>query len=207
VPTVGLSFDWSNPCQEGHVTRYLDGMLEEMSDVSVNRSDGTPVAEGWLDFIHGGGDAPLFVFSSSSGFAKEMLGVRSRVKQRSPGMSGSDCLDHGRDVCTSETTYDARWSGDPLVVTRTGTCDHDEVSGERRTTVRYPRVQEWIWRVSSQWRGLPQPTAAAGSGRHAHARTIGPLAATVRNTNGAPLRTRASRASRSCPSGSPSLCC
>jgi hypothetical protein len=62
VPTVGLSFDWSNPCQEGHVTRYLDGMLEEMSDVGVNRSDGTPVAEGWLDFIHGGGDAPLFVF-------------------------------------------------------------------------------------------------------------------------------------------------
>jgi len=52
VPTVGLSFDWSNPCQEGHVTRYLDGMLEEMSDVGVNRSDGTPVAEGWLDFIH-----------------------------------------------------------------------------------------------------------------------------------------------------------
>jgi len=91
VPTVGLSFDWSNPCQEGHVTRYLDGMLEEMSDVGVNRSDGTPVAEGWLDFIHGGGDAPLFFFGSSSGFAKEMLGVRSRVKQRSPGMSGSDC--------------------------------------------------------------------------------------------------------------------
>ena len=30
-------------------------------------------------------------FGSSSGFAKEMLGVRSRVKQRSPGMSGSDC--------------------------------------------------------------------------------------------------------------------
>src|SRR5205807_6670155 len=26
VLTVGLSFDWSNPCQEGHVTRYLDGM-------------------------------------------------------------------------------------------------------------------------------------------------------------------------------------
>jgi hypothetical protein len=24
--------------------------------------------------------------------------------------------DHSRDVCTSETTYDARWSGDPLVV-------------------------------------------------------------------------------------------
>src|SRR5258708_35356701 len=62
-----------------------------MSDVGVNRADGTPVAEGWLDFIHGGGDAPLFFFGSCSGFAKEMLGVRSRVKQRSPGMSGSDC--------------------------------------------------------------------------------------------------------------------
>jgi len=75
VPTVGLSFDWSNPCQEGHVTRYLDGMLEEMSDVGVNRSDGTPVAEGWLDFIHGGGDAPLFVCLFFSGLAN-LAGVR-----------------------------------------------------------------------------------------------------------------------------------
>ena len=26
----------ANPCQEGHQTKYLDGLLEEMADVMVN---------------------------------------------------------------------------------------------------------------------------------------------------------------------------
>ncbi len=90
VPTVGLSFDWSNPCQEGHVTRYLDGMLEEMSDVGVNRSDGTPVAEGWLDFIHGGGDAPLFVFWLFLRLREGDAWRKVKGQATIPGMSGSD---------------------------------------------------------------------------------------------------------------------
>ena len=116
VPTVGLSFDWSNPCQEGHVTRYLDGMLEEMSDVGVNRSDGTPVAEGWLDFIHGGGDAPLFVIWLFLRLREGDAWRKVKGQATIPRHVWERLSDHSRDVCTSETTYDARWSGDPLVV-------------------------------------------------------------------------------------------
>jgi hypothetical protein len=57
-----LRIDWSNPCQEGHCTTCLDGDLESLSDISVRNLDGVIVAEGWMDFIHGGGDEPLFVF-------------------------------------------------------------------------------------------------------------------------------------------------
>jgi len=46
--------------------------------------------DGWTSSMVAATPHSLF-FGSSSGFAKEMLGVRSRVKQRSPGMSGSDC--------------------------------------------------------------------------------------------------------------------
>ena len=91
VPTVGLSFDWSNPCQEGHVKRYLDGMLEEMSaSASTGPTERQSPRDGWTSSMVAATPHSLF-FGSSSGFAKEMLGVRSRVKQRSPGMSGSDC--------------------------------------------------------------------------------------------------------------------
>ena len=57
-----LTVDWSNPCQEGHCTEALGGILEEMSDVAVRDRDGKLVAEGWIDFVHGGGDLPLHVF-------------------------------------------------------------------------------------------------------------------------------------------------
>ena len=111
VPTVGFSFDWSNPCQEGHVTRYLDGMLEEMSDVGVNRADARPVAEGWLDFIHGGGDAPLFVFWLFLRLRDGDAWRKVKGQATIPRHVWERLSDHSRDVCTSETTYDARWSG------------------------------------------------------------------------------------------------
>src|ERR1019366_2858961 len=58
-----LTIDWANPSQEGHCTDFLGGSLESMSDVVVRRSDGKTVADGWIDFVHGGGDhLPLFVF-------------------------------------------------------------------------------------------------------------------------------------------------
>ncbi len=51
VSTEGFSFDWSNPCQEGHRTEFLDGHLEEMSDVRVIDRIGRPQAQGWIDFV------------------------------------------------------------------------------------------------------------------------------------------------------------
>ncbi len=58
----GLVLDSSHPCQEGHWTEYLDGWLEEMSDVVVRDGHGEALAEGWLDFIHTAADNRLVVF-------------------------------------------------------------------------------------------------------------------------------------------------
>ena len=60
--TEALSIDWSNPCEEGHCTRFLDGILESMSDVVVIDSHGRMIAEGWFDFVHGGNELPLHIF-------------------------------------------------------------------------------------------------------------------------------------------------
>src|SRR5262249_41047189 len=62
VLSSDLTIDWSDACQEGHCTRFLDGNLEELSDIAVVTSDGETVAAGWLDFVHGGESFPLFVF-------------------------------------------------------------------------------------------------------------------------------------------------
>jgi hypothetical protein len=59
---LGLKIDWSDACGEGHCTRYLDGNLEALSGLAVVASTGEAVAEGWLDFVHGGDGYPLFVF-------------------------------------------------------------------------------------------------------------------------------------------------
>src|SRR5436853_7585831 len=101
-------------------------MLEEMSDVGVNRSDGTPVAEEWLDFIHGGGDAPLVVFWLFLRLREGDAWRKVKGQATIPRHVWERLSDHSRDVCTSETTYDARWSGDPGAV-RAQTVGDDEL--------------------------------------------------------------------------------
>lgn len=113
-----LTIDWSNPCQEGHCTEILGGRLESMSDVRVRRSDGTVVAEGWIDFVHGGDDLPLFVFwllldviddTGRSLDAKEDPAIPPHVWNRLPATS--------RRACATRDRYDARWKDDPNVQT------------------------------------------------------------------------------------------
>jgi hypothetical protein len=55
-------FDWSETCQEGPVTNYLDGSLENWSGVAVKDANGNLIAYGWIDFIDGGVKEPLLVF-------------------------------------------------------------------------------------------------------------------------------------------------
>src|SRR2546423_15242202 len=62
VVEQGLRIDWSSSCQEGHCTQAVDGNLEELSSVLVQNARSEAVAEGWMDFVHGGGANPLFVF-------------------------------------------------------------------------------------------------------------------------------------------------
>ena len=111
-----LTIDWSNPCQEGHCTEILGGSLESMSEVLVRRSDRTVVAEGWFDFVHGGGDLPLFVFwlflavvddTGRSVDVKEDPAIPLHVWNRLSAVS--------RRACATRDRYDARWKDDPNV--------------------------------------------------------------------------------------------
>lgn len=60
--TKNLHIDWSETIPEGHVTYYLDGYLEDWSSIGVLDSENKLVASGWIEFIHQGGNNPLFVF-------------------------------------------------------------------------------------------------------------------------------------------------
>jgi hypothetical protein len=116
VEVEGLTIDWSNTCPEGHATTFLDGNLENWSGVRVRGKDGTIVAEGWLDFIHGGGSNPLFVFWD---FLTIYEGNQKREGKRAPGIPQHiwDQLPvTSKDLCTRSDTYDAAWSNDPLVI-------------------------------------------------------------------------------------------
>jgi hypothetical protein len=46
-----LRFDWSQVVQEGHWTEYRGRMIESLSNVVLRDSDGSLIAEGWMDFV------------------------------------------------------------------------------------------------------------------------------------------------------------
>lgn len=60
-----LGIDWSRSCGEGHTTAYLDGVLENDSEVYVVNREGIPIAGGWVSFLHLEKDDPLFVWWDS----------------------------------------------------------------------------------------------------------------------------------------------
>lgn len=45
-------FDWSDCCIEGHRTKYLDGAVENFSNIMVINANEELVADGWMEFIH-----------------------------------------------------------------------------------------------------------------------------------------------------------
>jgi len=116
VSQRSLKIDWSDACGEGHCTHYLDGnLLEDLSGLWVIGPQGEALAEGWLDFVHGGEDLPLFVFwlflrICFNGEWKEVKSepvIPQHVWDRLP--------DQSKTACTKEGAYDARWSTDPKV--------------------------------------------------------------------------------------------
>ncbi len=109
-----LAIDWSDTCPEGHVTAYLDGRLENWSDVWVLNEQGERIAWGWIDFIHGGGDNPLFVF-----WCFLYIGEHTEDVVRSHGIPQhiwESLPDSSRDLCLKSEAYDAAWKNDPLVI-------------------------------------------------------------------------------------------
>ena len=116
IAPEGLRFDWSDPVQEGHTTDYLDGMLEEMSDVRVIDAAGAPRAEGWIDFVHGAPDAPLFVFWLYLDHREGDLSTSLKDEPGLPAHVWSRLPERSKELCATEDKYDKRWSKDPLVV-------------------------------------------------------------------------------------------
>ena len=112
VETEGLSIDWSDTCPEGHCTEYLGGRLENWSGVGVLNTSSRCVASGWLEFVHGGSDNPLFVFweylDADGSEGKQKKGIPKHVWDLLPERS--------KDLCGVEGRYDAAWTMDPLVV-------------------------------------------------------------------------------------------
>ena len=111
----GLSINWSDACGEGYCTQAIDGNLEELSSVAVVDSNGTVVAEGWMDFIHGGGDNPLFVFWL---FLYDLRnGERRKVKMDPdiPAHIWSGLPESTKHLLAMSENYDAKWKRDPLV--------------------------------------------------------------------------------------------
>ena len=116
LTSADLWIDWSDACQEGHCTEYLGGILEELSGAVVRNGSGVAVADGWMDFVHGGGENPLFVFwlflSVGSGpesrAVKADVSIPEHVWRRFPTET--------KDLCTREGKYDGRWARDPKVV-------------------------------------------------------------------------------------------
>ena len=110
-----LRFDWSESCQEGHCTKVLGSTLEERSSVYVLSENDEVVAEGWMDFIHGGGTNPLFVFwlLLSVRQGGELIKVKS--DNAIPKHIWAAVPVETKALCARDETYDARWANDPLV--------------------------------------------------------------------------------------------
>jgi hypothetical protein len=109
----GLTIDWSDPCQEGHCTDYMGGKLESLSDVRVVDTTGAMVADGWMDFVHGGGSNPLFVFWLFLRLRVNGSDVQVKAEPTIPPHVWSRLPDTSKDLCV----VDGAWEGDSNVKT------------------------------------------------------------------------------------------
>lgn len=111
----GMSVDWSGACQEGHRTQVLDGNLEGLSELKVVDASGALLAEGWMDFVHGGGQNPLFVFWLFLSIRKNGRWAKVRDTPMIPSHVWKRLPVATKDLCLRTDTYDARWADDPKV--------------------------------------------------------------------------------------------
>lgn len=116
LPSDDVAVDWSGSCQEGHVTRVLDGVLEEMSDVVARDGTGNVVASGWLDFVHGAEDLPLHVFWLFLDLHDGETIRRVKDDAAIPDHVWLRLSVESRNACLGEARYDSRWFEDPKVL-------------------------------------------------------------------------------------------
>lgn len=118
VESDGAIIDWSDSCVEGHSTSLLDGTLHNFSNVGILDKSGQLLACGWVDFIHGGGTNPLFVFWDQVTVFGGLDGRRKKVLKSTPGIPKhvwEKLSETTKGLCTKATDYDSMWCNDPLV--------------------------------------------------------------------------------------------
>ena len=115
IAPSGLSIDCSGACQEGHCTQVLDGTLEELSDITVVDASGNWVARGWMDFVHGGGANPLFVFWLFLSVRKDGQFQQLKSAPTIPSHLWDRLPLATKNLCLKVDGYDARWAKDPKV--------------------------------------------------------------------------------------------
>ncbi len=115
IDSNGLSIDWSDACQEGHCTQAIDGNLEDLSSVAVIDSKGTVILEGWMDFIHGGGDNPLFVFWLFLDDLRNDKHKKLKAHSDIPLHIWAQLPESTKRLLAASEKYDPRWKHDPLV--------------------------------------------------------------------------------------------
>jgi hypothetical protein len=113
---AGLWVDWSDACQEGHMTSCLGGTLEVLSGLVVRDASQVAVAEGWMDFIHGSADAPLFVFWLFLFVLRDDSRTRVKTDNAIPEHLWRMLPEATKSLCATDGGYDARWAKDPRVV-------------------------------------------------------------------------------------------
>ncbi|MEK3905286.1 hypothetical protein [Paenibacillus sp. FSL R7-0179] len=74
-------FDWSDCCIEGHRTKYLDGAVENFSNIMVFDANDELVADGWMEFIH---EDVLFIAYWE--FLSEYLAGKEKVLKKDSGL-------------------------------------------------------------------------------------------------------------------------
>jgi hypothetical protein len=116
VESKGLFFDWSHICSEGHGTWYLGDRLDNVSGLWILDKDGNVVAEGWIEFVHGGEDNPLFVFWEFLRINTPDIPRDAKIKSGIPEHIWNQLPDKSKYLCMKRGTYDARWCDDPRVM-------------------------------------------------------------------------------------------
>ncbi|RFZ95218.1 hypothetical protein D0C36_06735 [Mucilaginibacter conchicola] len=71
-----LHFDWSDSCIEGQSAKYLDGVLENFSGISVLNEQLQIVAHGWMEFVFM--DTPVIYW--------DLLTINSTEMKNKPGL-------------------------------------------------------------------------------------------------------------------------
>jgi hypothetical protein len=98
------------------ISTCLGGDLEELSGLIVRDAAGLAVADGWMDFIHGGGDNPLFAFwlfvAVGSGDTRREVKTEVEI----PAHVWRVLPETTKALCASNSGYDSRWAEDPSVV-------------------------------------------------------------------------------------------